>query len=117
MAVAIGLLFPILIVWGRSTGNLLWHLVPRPFYLTGIVGNAFFMILATIILLAPISGLIWIFSTFSVTSGILIVGGGIAIGFITYPIACIAADNGFRFVLCASALVVLHLTAWGAFHP
>ena len=117
MAVAIGLLFPILIVWGRSTGNLLWYLVPRPSYLTGIVGNAFFMILATVILLSPISGLIWIFLTFSATSGIFVVLGGIAIGFITYPIACIAADNGFRFVLCASVLVLLHLTAWGAFHP
>jgi hypothetical protein len=117
MAVTIGLLFPILILWGRSTGNLLWDQGLRPPYLTGRAGETLFMVFATIILLSPISGLAWIFLTFSFISASVIVISGVVIGFITFSLCCIIVDHGARFLLCALLLLGLHLVAWGVFHP
>lgn len=117
MAVTIGLLFPILILWGRSTGNLLWDRELRPPYLTGRAGETLFMVFATIILLSPISGLAWIFLTFSFMSALVIVISGVVIGFITFSLCCIIVEHGARFALCALLLLGLHLVAWGVFHP
>jgi hypothetical protein len=82
-----------------------------------MAGETLFMVFATIILLSPISGLAWIFLTFSFISALVIVIGGVVIGFITFPLCCIIVDHGARFALCALLLLGLHLVAWGVFHP
>jgi hypothetical protein len=89
----------------------------RPRAFTGPWGTGLFLVLNTPILLSPLTGIIWIFLALSFGISLLVIVGGLLLGFVTYPLIVSIGGVMGVFLLSALMLFAMHFVAWGLFHP
>jgi hypothetical protein len=110
---AVGISFPILVTWGVYVANQSFPEFNRPQIFRGTAGTAFFNFLNLLLMGGAISGLVWVFSTFSWWIGILLIVIGVAFVDRTASIwQPTLLGSALGQMIASFGLIAIHWLAW-----
>ncbi len=118
MLYIVGALFPLLVTWCVYTANPMFPRFNRPEVFRGSWGNPFFGTLIASVILLSISGVIWIFATFSWWLAVLLIAGSVVLGDQSHiRLPPFLTDSALVLIGGTVGLIALHWIAWSVFPP